>query len=65
VSSPAKVFVRYATPALLADGQFLAFEENVKFNVFAFALAFPRVFTTFKSCEPPVCCRLTLRENCF
>jgi hypothetical protein len=54
VSSPAQLFIRDATPTLLANGQFLAFEENVKFNVFAFALVFPRVFTTFQPYEPPM-----------
>jgi hypothetical protein len=54
VSSPAKLFIRHATPTLLADRQFLALEENVKFNVFASALVFPRVSTTFQPCEPPV-----------
>jgi hypothetical protein len=54
VPSPTKLFIRYAAPALFADGQFFAFEENVKLDIFAFALIFPRVFTTFQSCEPHV-----------
>jgi hypothetical protein len=38
---------------LPADGQFLAFEENVEFNVFTLALVLPRVFAVFHSFEPP------------
>jgi len=65
-TSPVKFFIRYATPALFANGQFLPFEENVKFNVLAFTLIFPRILTMFQPCESPVLLVLNIeRENCF
>jgi len=39
-------------PALLADGQFFAFHFDVEFDVFAFAVFFPGVFTMFHFFSP-------------
>jgi hypothetical protein len=44
--SPFLFLVSYFDPALLANGQFFAFYLNVQFDVFAFTVVFPRVFTT-------------------
>jgi hypothetical protein len=66
VLSPVKFFFGNTIPTLLADGQFLSFKENVEFDVFAFALVLPRVFTMFQPCEPPVSFTLSiLGENRF
>jgi len=48
--SPIKVFVCYAIPALFADGYFFSFDDNVEFDVFVFALVFPRIFTVLQYC---------------
>jgi hypothetical protein len=64
--SPLKFFIRNAAPALLAYRQFFAFKENVKLDVFAFALAFPRVLATFQPCEPSVLLSIDIvSQNCF
>jgi hypothetical protein len=66
VLSPVKFFFGNTIPTLLADGQFLSFKENVEFDVFAFALVLPRVFTMFQPCEPPVLSSISIvSENCF
>jgi hypothetical protein len=39
---------------VFAYGQFLSFEENVKFDVLALTLVFPRVFAVFQPYEPPI-----------
>jgi hypothetical protein len=39
--------VSYFTPALLTNGQVLAFHLNVEFDVFTLAGIFPGVFTMF------------------
>jgi hypothetical protein len=45
--SPLVLLVCYLVPALLAYWQFFAFYLNVQFDVFVFAVVFPRVFTMF------------------
>jgi hypothetical protein len=52
--SPVKLFICHAAPTLLADGQFFSLKENVKLDVFAFTLVFPRVPAMFQLREPPV-----------
>lgn len=58
--SPFSIFVGYAGPALLAYGEFFAFEHDVQFYVFALAFVLPRVFAMFHPIFPPtvplLCC---------
>ena len=43
--SPVQLFICHAAPTLFANGQFFSFKENVKLDVFAFTLVFPRILT--------------------
>jgi hypothetical protein len=46
--SPFQLFFCDVSPALSADGQFLSLEQNVEFDVFAFAFVFPGVSAMFQ-----------------
>jgi len=52
--SPVKLFVCHAAPTLFANGEFFSFKENVKLDVFAFTLVFPRILAMLQFREPPV-----------
>jgi hypothetical protein len=45
--APSKLFICYVAPALFTYGQFFAFKLNVKLDVPAFAVVFPRILTMF------------------
>ncbi len=55
---PLEFPVSYRAPTLLANGQFFSFKENVKLDVLAFTLVFPRILTMLQTREPPVTCAL-------
>ena len=47
IQSPFYISVGHASPALPADGKFLAIYHNIELNVFAATVVFPGVLTVF------------------